>query len=141
MQDLIDSDGPILSRMEEVMAILAKENLCTKLVLPASSVLVHPDNRGTLGINPFDCHRLGSEIKALGADLKEVRYAVCIELSRHRDLRHAQVSYNCDLVAASGGLLAPVTGREKVLSVGGGHLAAFVRAALAECRTASWLAG
>ena len=52
----------------------------------------------------------------------------------HQSMRSA-LEYNQSLISASGDLLAPLTGKEKFASVGGGHLVAFCRAALAGCRT------
>ena len=51
----------------DVMKILTRENIPYKTKQLATGILVHKDNRGKLGLNPFNVHRNLSMIKRSGA--------------------------------------------------------------------------
>ena len=53
----IESSGPILSRYNDIMKILEDSLQATKQMLVPGMVMVHPSNRGSLGLNPFNVHR------------------------------------------------------------------------------------
>ena len=117
---LIAGPGPILSRMNQVLEDLEDMKLLTVAVLKPKAVLCHPDNRGRLGLNAFDCHIKGNKVLAVGTDLNELRGAVCIEMSPNIEKRAKQIEFNRKLIEGSQGYLAPIDGTEKVLSIGGG---------------------
>ena len=76
-------------------------------------------------------------IASVGCDEKQLHTAVAFELSRDPAKRKAQVAVDAKLVNLAQDLLAPVNGLERIISVGCGHFAAFVRAVLAGCQTTS----
>ena len=117
---LIAGPGPILSRMNQVLQELTDSKLLTMNLLKPSAVLCHPDNRGKLGLNAFDVHIKGKKVLAVGADLNELRGAVCFEMSPAPAKRTKQIDFNRKMIEGSQGYLAPIDGTEKVLSVGGG---------------------
>jgi hypothetical protein len=98
-------------------------------------ILVHPKNRAGLGLSWHNVHRNGSIIRAVGASLKQLGNAYCIEMSTDAERARQQTNFNHDLSQRSAGLLAKVTGSERYLSLGCGHTAAFCRAAEAHCKT------
>ena len=57
VSDLVDGSGPILTRLTEVLKILDQNLQSTKQKLMPGMVLVHPSNRGSLGLNPYNVHR------------------------------------------------------------------------------------
>ena len=125
---LIEASGPILSRYEKVMKILKDANMTqTPTILP-SQILCHPCNRAKLGLNPFEVHRVGKKVVDVGFSRDELRGAVCIEVHPDKTVSDEQYAFNAELISHSDGLLAPVSGRETYLSLGGGHMAAFLRA-------------
>ncbi len=98
-------------------------------------MLAHPDNRSKLGVNPFNAHRTGGHIKKVGAHIGLLTKAACFEMSPADPMRSMQIEFNKRLVLQSDGMLAPVSGGERFLSVSCGHTAQFYKAALASCRT------
>ena len=71
----------------------------------------------------------------IGCDERQLQNAVLFEISRDATTKAKQIAVNQNLIELSGGLLAPLTGMERGLSVGCGHFTAFVRAAQAGCHT------
>ena len=90
-------------------------------------MLVHPRNRGGLGINAFNSHITGGKIVRVGADLDELRKATVIEMSHDESERELQFAFNKRLIARSKGLLAPVRGHERFLTVACSHTVVFCR--------------
>ena len=46
----------------------------------AKRVICHPQNRGKLGLNPYNVHRNGAEIVKVGYDPKEMAKAAAFEI-------------------------------------------------------------
>ena len=84
-----------------------------------SSFLCHPSNRGGLMLSWRDCHDKGSSIVSLGADATKLSQSVAFELAINPVTKAQQVKSNQDLVEASQGKLAPLSGQERHLTVGG----------------------
>ena len=102
----------------------------------ASCVLVRPSNRSKLGLNPYNVHRNGRMIMQIGCDERQRQNAVLFEISRDVTTKAKQIAVNQNLIELSGGLLAPLTGMERGLSVGCGYFTTFVRAAQAHTNLA-----
>lgn len=136
----------IIDKPKDEMSLLAKWGLIKKMLVDANvayfmeihagTILCHPKNRGGLGINHHNAHKNGATIVHVGADQDELTKATCFELSRNTAKRASQIGFNETMVAASEGMLAPVSGQERFLSVACGHTAAFCRAVAAGCTTA-----
>ena len=103
--------------------------------IDTSAMFCHPKNRAGLMLSPHNAHRNGDRIRRVGADLKQLTNAYCIEMQPEGEARNEQVDVNQRLIARSKGLLAPVTSTERYLSLGCGHTAAFCKAARAGCVT------
>ena len=61
--------------------------------------------------------------------------ATAFEICPLEPIRKLQIDFNDTQVIASNGLLAKISGSERLISVGCGHTAAFIKAAMAGCRT------
>jgi len=96
-------------------------------------IMTHPMNRGKLGLNGFNVHLNGKKIKNMGANLNMLKNAVAFEKNPLKQLEQTQ--FNIKLSARSGGLIPPLTGLEKILSIGCGHTKEFCRAINAGCKT------
>jgi hypothetical protein len=117
--------------LQQALACLKKHNLLYKLEIECKYFLVHKSNRGGLMLSPFNVHRNAAKIKRAGADMKELRNAVCIELAPCGKLREEQLKANERLVENAKGYLASINGSERYLTVGCGHTAAFCKTAMA----------
>ena len=120
--------------------LLCKEVLLTAKVgyfatLDVDTMLVHPANRGGLGINHFNAHQTGWKIHKVGADLSQLKQACCCEMHPVGVAKEKEVACNQKLVDKSAGMLAPLTGQERYVSLSCGHTAAFCKAAKARCVT------
>ena len=102
--------------------------------LTVEQILVHPRNRGNLGLNPWNVHTIGAEVQKTGAK-KEVLRSVAIEMSPKAEVKQKQIDFNEKLVERADGKLAKVNGSERAMSIGGSHLAAFCKAANKSCTT------
>jgi len=128
-------EGPI-TKWTNVIEILKGEQLAyVAPKIAPTDLLVHPDNRAKLGVNPHNAHRTGAYIKKMGADLDLLKKATAFEVCPYEPKKSEQLGFNRKLVAQSNGLLAPVSGTERFLTVGCGHTAAFCKAAMAGCTT------
>jgi hypothetical protein len=134
VKDIIcdDTKGTI-TRWTAVKEILLTEKIAYEVELHTSMLLVHPENRAKLGVNPYNAHRVGAFIKSVGADLKQLSNAVAFELNPLDPARSNQIGFNRSLVDNAGGLLAPLTGGERYLTVSCGHTAQWVKAVNARC--------
>ena len=91
--------------------------------------MTHQANRGGLLLSPHNVHRNGARIKLAGADLKQLSNAYCIELAASGTTRNEHIAKNKLLIERAGGLLAPLNGSERYVSIGCGHTVAFCKQA------------
>ena len=139
VQLLIDGarDGTLapITAYEDICDILRDEHIMVERTLDTDEVLVHTANRGTLGLNGYNVHRNGFELTKVGCDPKEMNKAAAFERSPLEPKKSEQLGYNEKQIDLSRGMLAPLTGKESVLSVGTGHTTAFFRAVKFGCKT------
>ena len=102
-----------------------------------STVLVSKDNRSKLMLNPRGAHQRGANIKLIGVSISELeQHAIAFEMPPvGKPERDEEIIKNMKLVTSAGGLLAPVNGNERLLSVGSSHATAFFRAGFHGCPT------
>jgi hypothetical protein len=100
-------------------------------------VMVHPKNRGGLGLNGHDVNQNAVKVHSIGADRSFAgKNSYAFQLHPHMDKRKESCSFNVALAAASQELLAPLFGCETHESVGGGHMVGWIRAVKSgKCRT------
>ena len=89
--------------------------------------LVHPKNRGGLGLNAHNVHKNGGVIASVGADIKKLDAAWAFELAPNGPDRDKAVKFNADLVQRADGLLPQITGVERFCTVGTGHTTALCK--------------
>jgi hypothetical protein len=111
------------------MKILERHKLVYKLetVLP-KYFLTHKYNRGGLMLSPHNAHRNAQRLFiSRAADKKQLINAVCFELPPDGPARESHLAANAQLIDRSDGLLAPMTGEERYITVGCGHTVAFAK--------------
>ncbi len=117
------------------MDIAIKHKVAKTEVLHASLFLTHMVNRGGLMLSPARAHKNGLKVHRAGADLSQLQNAYAIELSPSGNHRLMNIQKNKDLIARSKGLLAPVNGSERYVSLGCGHTVGWTKAVEAGCIT------
>ena len=136
VQSIIDhSTKAPITKWKDILEILNEHKIVYTFKATAAMMLVHPANRSKLGVNPYNCHRVGAYIKRMGADLELLNKATAIEIAPLDPKHSDQLEFNRKLVAMSSEMLAPINGSERFLSLGNGHTAQFAKAAGAQCRT------
>ena len=118
-----------------MVELLTAENIIYKSFLKCTVVLCHMCNRGSLGLNAYNAHRNLAKITKVGANLAELHGAAVFEIPPNGVKRDEQLTFNQKLIDNSAGMLAPINGSERFVSVGAGHMAAGCRAADAGCPT------
>jgi hypothetical protein len=101
----------------------------------AKYFLAHKANRGGLLLSPHNVHRNAARIHRCGADLKQLNNALCMELAAHGAVREEHLAKNALLVERAAGLLAPINGSERYVTLGCGHTTAFCKLAATYGRT------
>ena len=135
---VLENTGPKIPpniQFQGCIKVLFKHNQAYEVDIHPTAILPHMRNRGGLLLSPHNLHRNGGRIHKVGADLKQLTNAYGIELAEEGELRAANISANESLVNRSNGLLAPVTGAERFLSLGCGHTAGFCKACYVPCKT------
>ena len=131
---------PINLKWTRVRTMLANHGLCWNSKEKVEAFCCHPSNRGGVMLSPHDCHACGSAIISLGADMAKIQTSVAFEISPEPLQKAKQLQANRDLVSASQGKLANISGQERFLTCGSSHLTAFCRAVQAQCSTEDeWL--
>ena len=141
VQAIIDSNlkgevGPNTA-LWDIWDILAaqKTGRAQKTRLRCEQVGVHPSNRGTFGLNGWNCHRNGNEIDKVGTDLNMLNMAMCFQICPLDPKKSEILAFNRKVIKQSKGLLAELTGDESHISVGTSHFNGWTRAINAGCRT------
>ena len=117
-------------KMQKLMDMLKAQNISYSAnQVHCSKLLVHQANRGGLGLDRFNVHKCGANILRVGANMNKLDAAVAIELAPNGAQHNANVKFNSMLVSKSEGMIAPLTGAEKFLTLGCGHTAAFCKQA------------
>ena len=120
---------------QDIRDILLKHNIARTTMVHPDQVMIHPSNRGGLGVNAYNVHSNGAKIKSQGVVSSELEKAVVVEASPAPDTKAAQVAFNTNLINRSKNMLAPLNGSELYLSLGTGHTICFFRAVDARCPT------
>ena len=123
--------GPANEVLQGCLEVLSKHKMSYVLPeVPAKFFLTHKMNRNGLMLSPYNCHSNALKIHNGGADRKMLTNALCCELAADGEARKSQLEANEKLSSRSGGLLAPINGEERYLTLGCGHTTAFVKLAL-----------
>ena len=106
---------------------------------PCENFLTHPENRSRLMLSARNAHKHAENIHLSGADLDQLKNALCFELAKDPAKRALQLRKNAELIKRAAGLLADINGAERFITVGCGHTAAICKHAKAGGRTSSKL--
>jgi hypothetical protein len=132
---LIIGEGGKLTRWNKVIDLMQEHHLCYKRQVQIGECMVHRLNRGGLGLNPYNAHKTLAVIKAVGCDKEHLKKATAFEMpTDHTELK-LNIDCNKSLIKSADGLLAPLTGEERLLTVSCSHTVASFRAAKHGCRT------
>lgn len=132
---LDDGSKGLLGKWQCVLDVLLANNVAFHAKLSPNSLLVHPQNRGGSGAQPFHMHQKGSKIVETGAAMDQLIGSVCFEMHPDDAKRKPQMDFNKDLVAASSDLMCPILGTERYLTVSSTHTSQFCRALAHGCKT------
>ena len=124
-----------LTKWNEILKILKDAKIAYSRHVKIHELLVHPKNRGGLGLNAHNVHQTLQDVKWAGADTDHLRKATAFEMYPIGPEKDAQLEFNSRLITLAGGLLAPMTGDEKLLTVACSHFSAGCRAAVHACKT------
>lgn len=130
-QAALDDTGVTANMKKKVLLDMLAEQHITYVLhsAPCSQFLVHKYNRSGLGLDRFNVHKVGSKILSIGADMSKLDSAIAIEMAPSGPELDENLNFNKFLIKKSEGMLAPLTGAEKYLTVGCGHTAAFCKTA------------
>jgi hypothetical protein len=129
------SDLELNNKKVQIFKILDEAGLSWFEDVHPDIILTHPKNRGTLMVHRMDVHVKGQKIVGAGADMSKLTQACAIQFSTDSAAKTAQLDANRRLIEASENMLAPLTGQERLLSLGNGHTVAWCRACNAGCET------
>ena len=124
-----------LTKFQKIVALLLQHNIAYRACFKSSCFLVHPQNRGGIGINIHNSHKTMSTVKTIGGAKSELRHAVAIEMCPLKDKREMQIAFNHKLVDEAGGQMAPITGEERFLTISCSHWTQGCRGVEAGCKT------
>ena len=135
IRDIVSGDAGALAKWLLALDKLKDRNLAYALPLTVDSMLVHNENRGSMGVNPHEAHQTLAKVVRIGGDEEQLVKSTCFEMPPMNPARNQQLTFNRNLVSQSSGLLAAVTGQERYLSCASSHFTASLRAAIAGCVT------
>jgi len=126
--------GP-LERWNLFVAHCFEAHVAYITILNVDTLLVHPKNRGGLGLNAFNVHKNGVVIVTIGCDADALRKSVCWEMPVDPASRSKVIKFNEKLIELSNGLLAKLNHSERYQTTSTSHTTAFCRAVKAGCKT------
>ena len=131
------SDASIgdLAKLKAVSNYLMDEKVMYKMKLKADELLVHPQNRGGMGLQVFSMHAKGQRILQCGCDLSLLGGSTCIELNPDPLKKQAQCNMMQSLHAAHPDYVSLVSGHERCMSLSSNHVSQFCKAMLHGCKS------
>ena len=61
------SQAPINESLQVILEELQNQKLCDQVHLVCEQILCHSENRNNLGLNPYNVHKVGKDVKEVGA--------------------------------------------------------------------------
>ena len=132
---LDDTESGALTKWNQILGLLWLYKIPKKRLVKLEELMVHPKNRGGLGINIHDAHELIAKIKLIGCDPEHLKKATAFECSPFTEEKAMQVNFNKKLVKKAAGKMAPLTGEETLLTVACSHFSQGCRASKHGCVT------
>ena len=132
--DHAETTGARVAAWEEIQAIMLQHKIGWNAQVPPEFVGVHPSNRSGLGVSGPDAHHHGGQILQAGFSWRKASDATAVECPPAPfDLK--AVTENEKYSKLSNGFIPPLS-QLKLLSLGGAHTNAFLRAVKANCKSA-----
>ena len=128
-----DQQAGIQNKARRMLALLKTHQLVYEQEIHTNMLSVHPDNRSGLLVNCADVHSRGAQALRVGWSPEKLGESWRIELSTAK--KQAQLKAMEVLVGASDGKLAPLTGKERWLTLSSSHMSQFVKAVNAGCKS------
>eukprot|EP00435_Cladocopium_sp_Y103_P044150 s460_g12.t1 len=132
---LIDNSMGDLAKWKAISQYLMDEKIVYRMKIKADQLLVHPQNRGGIGLQVFNMHSKGQRILQCGCDLSLLSGSTCIELHPDPTKREAQAKVTKSLHESHPEYVAPVTGHERYLSLSSTHVSQFFKAMMHGCKS------
>ena len=80
--------------MISIMRKLHANRIPYTMKLKPRQVMVHPRNRGELGVSAFNVHTMLATVKQIGADPAALLRAMCFEMAPVGPDRQKQIDFN-----------------------------------------------
>ena len=125
----------VLSKWNQILEWLLSTKIAYVRKVLISELSVHPLNQNGLGVDAYNVHSTLDKVRDMGADAGKLRQAAAFELRSEPDERDAQLAFMQKLVDAADGMLAKLSGNERLLTVSSSHFSQACRAIKAGCRT------
>ena len=126
-----------LTRFNLVVNILVECRLAYRRTLKVGEFLVHPKNRGGIGINAHNSHKTLRTVKQIGGNRKQLTMATAFETTPLGQEQENELASNRKWIEDSNELMAPISGDEKFLTVSCPHWTQGCRSVKAGCKTPS----
>ena len=125
---ILGGSAPANEMLRDANACLVKhKHAYNETKIKCKFIIPHQKNRGGLILSPFNAHRNAGKIFKVGADIKHIMNAVCMELPSDGPFRASHLDAYEALARRAGKLLAPLNGDERYISLGAGHTAAWCK--------------
>ena len=116
-------------RLQKVLTTLEEAGLVYSSCLAPGAFLCHPQNRGSSMVNAFNAHKKGHDILEAGVKAELLPpNSLAVEVAIDSKVKENQFKLNMKMVSDSNGLLAPVTGHERFLTLANSHFVQWARA-------------
>ncbi len=134
IQKILDNKLPISATCKQIKNVCFLHGKASMQTLDVDEILPHPANRGGRLLVAADAHSKGLTMVTVGADVDLVKGSVGWEMPSE-PAKAITLKKIENLVQNSDGLLAPINGKERVLSTDASHTVAFIKASKHGCRT------
>ena len=134
VEKILGSGEPVLVTVQKLTSFLLESGLAYKALIKPGEVLVHPQNRSGSMLSAVDCWAKGMRMWKVGVRKELLTESFAFELALCPQARNEQLAANRALVANTPQLLAPLTGKERFLSVSSSHTTAWLKAVEAGCQ-------
>ncbi|CAE7725702.1 unnamed protein product [Symbiodinium sp. CCMP2592] len=125
---IMEGDMPLNSKTEAILAVLEHAGLASKQRLLPRHPLIHPVNRSQSMLSYHDVWSKGQAMSLVGFNVKVVEgTTIAFAISTEPEKRAMQLAKNKALIENAKGHLAPMTGSEGFLTIGGSHTVAYLR--------------
>ena len=94
VDQLLEQNMPMVSKWKAMEHLLLQHGLAWRAVIHPSMMLVHPLNRGGLGVNGHSAHAKGASLLQSGFDRKFLHSSTCFELAAEETTRQKQLKFN-----------------------------------------------